>query len=74
MQPKLWCIIILIYLLGNGHYRGREKLWSLSQKKKKHVKVLNTMWFANKQDDGVTYPEYFKPMTDITVVLVLAVA
>jgi hypothetical protein len=51
-----------------------ERNFGLFHKKKKHVKVLNTMWFANKQDDGVTYPEYFKPMTDITVVLVLAVA
>ena len=29
-------------------------------------KVVNAMWFANKQDDGVSYPEYFKPMPDIT--------
>jgi hypothetical protein len=34
-------------------------------------KVVNAMWFANKQDDGVSYPEYFKPMPDITVALVL---
>jgi hypothetical protein len=34
-------------------------------------KVVNVMWFANKLDDGVSYPEYFKPMPDITVALVL---
>jgi Domain of unknown function (DUF6532) len=36
-------------------------------------KVVNAMWFVNKQDDGVSYPEYFKPMPDITVALVLTV-
>jgi hypothetical protein len=34
-------------------------------------KVVNAMWFANKQDDGVISPEYFKPMRDVTVALVL---
>ena len=35
-------------------------------------KVVNAMWFMNKQDDGVIYPEYFNPMPDVTVALVLA--
>jgi hypothetical protein len=34
-------------------------------------KVINAMWFAYKQDDGVIYPEYFKLMPDVTVTLVL---
>ena len=34
-------------------------------------KVVNAMWFENKQDDGVSYPEYFKPLPDVTVALVL---
>jgi Domain of unknown function (DUF6532) len=34
-------------------------------------KVINAMWFANKNDDGITYPEYFKPMPDVTIALVL---
>ena len=36
-------------------------------------KVINAMWFANKNDDGITYPEYFKPMPDVTIALVLTV-
>jgi hypothetical protein len=33
-------------------------------------KVINAMWFVNKQDDGVIYPEYFKPLPDVTIALV----
>ena len=35
-------------------------------------KVINTMWFAKKLDEGVVYHEYFKPLPDITLALVLA--
>ena len=29
------------------------------------------MWFANKHDEGVVYHEYFNPLSDVTVALVL---
>jgi hypothetical protein len=34
-------------------------------------KVVNAMWFAKKQDEGVVYYEYFKPFPDVTFSLVL---
>ena len=34
-------------------------------------KVVNAMWFAKKQDEGVIYYKYFKPLPDITFTLVL---
>lgn len=34
-------------------------------------KVVNAMWFAKKQDEGVIYYEYFKPLSDVTFSLVL---
>jgi len=34
-------------------------------------KVVNAMWFANKQDEGVVYHEYFKPLPDVALALVL---
>ena len=34
-------------------------------------KVVNAMWFAKKQDEGVVYYKYFKPLPDVTFALVL---
>jgi hypothetical protein len=34
-------------------------------------KVVNAMWFAKKQDEGIIYHEYFKPFPDVSVALVL---
>lgn len=34
-------------------------------------KIVNTMWFAKKQDEGVIYYEYFKPFHVVTLALVL---
>ncbi|KAL6305982.1 hypothetical protein BKA93DRAFT_775949 [Sparassis latifolia] len=34
--------------------------------------VINDMWFANKQDEGIRYHEYFNPISDVTIALVLA--
>jgi hypothetical protein len=34
-------------------------------------KVINAMWFAKKLDEGVVYHEYFKPLPDVTLALVL---
>jgi hypothetical protein len=33
-------------------------------------KVVNGMWFANKNDEGVVYHEYFKPFPLITTALI----
>ena len=41
-------------------------------KNKNIPKVVNTMWFSKKQDEGVIYHKYFKPLPDITLALVLA--
>lgn len=49
----------------------KELLLCNSRAIKNIQKAVYAMWFANKQDDGVSYPEYFKPMPDITVALVL---
>ena len=38
----------------------------------KHIqKVVNSMWFSKKQDEGVIYHKYFKPLPDVTLALVL---
>ena len=34
-------------------------------------KVVNAMWFSKKQDGGVIYHKYFKPLPDVTLALVL---
>ena len=34
-------------------------------------KIVNAMWFANKHDEGIKYPEYFKPFPMPTLALVL---
>ncbi|KAI5987433.1 hypothetical protein EDD15DRAFT_2372133 [Pisolithus albus] len=34
-------------------------------------KIINTMWFANKHDEGVMFPEHFKPFPYPTLALVL---
>ncbi|KAI5985846.1 hypothetical protein EDD15DRAFT_2116152, partial [Pisolithus albus] len=34
-------------------------------------KIINTMWFANKHDEGVVFPEHFKPFPYPTLALVL---
>lgn len=34
-------------------------------------KIINAMWFANKQDEGVVYHEYFNPFSDVALALVL---
>lgn len=36
-------------------------------------KVVNAMWFSKKQEEGVVYHEYFKPLPDVTLELVLTV-
>ncbi|KAI5983743.1 hypothetical protein EDC04DRAFT_2591542, partial [Pisolithus marmoratus] len=36
-------------------------------------KIINTMWFANKHDKGIMYPEHFKPFPYLTLALVLTV-
>jgi hypothetical protein len=36
-------------------------------------KIVNVMWFRNRQDEGVTYRKYFHPMRAETVALVLTV-
>jgi len=33
-------------------------------------KIVNAMWFAKKQDEGVVYYEYFKPFRVVTLALV----
>ncbi|KAI6041131.1 hypothetical protein EDC04DRAFT_2527900, partial [Pisolithus marmoratus] len=35
-------------------------------------KITNTMWFANKHDDGMVHPEHFKPFPYPALALVLA--
>lgn len=40
---------------------------------KKIQKVLNTMWFANKQDKAVVYSDLFNPIPTVTLALVLTV-
>ncbi|KAI6035765.1 hypothetical protein EDC04DRAFT_2571398, partial [Pisolithus marmoratus] len=35
-------------------------------------KIVNTMWFANKHDDGVMFYDYFKPFPLLALALVLA--
>jgi hypothetical protein len=40
-------------------------------KNKNIQNVVNAMWFSKKQDEGVIYHEYFKPLPDITLALVL---
>ncbi|KAI6038366.1 hypothetical protein EDC04DRAFT_2604104 [Pisolithus marmoratus] len=35
-------------------------------------KIINTMWFANKHDDGVVLHDYFKPFPLLALALVLA--
>ena len=32
-------------------------------------KIVNTMWFTNKHDKGIKYPEYFKPFPMPTLAL-----
>ncbi|KAF8239887.1 hypothetical protein L208DRAFT_1385513 [Tricholoma matsutake] len=34
-------------------------------------KVINAMWFRNKQDEGITYSSYFNPFTILALALVL---
>ncbi|KAH7918951.1 hypothetical protein BV22DRAFT_1023796 [Leucogyrophana mollusca] len=34
-------------------------------------KATNVMWFANKHDEGVTFPEHFKPFPMVTIALLL---
>ncbi|KAI6008599.1 hypothetical protein EDC04DRAFT_2521397, partial [Pisolithus marmoratus] len=34
-------------------------------------KIINTMWFANKHDEGIMFPEHFKPFPYPTLALVL---
>ncbi|KIK10949.1 hypothetical protein PISMIDRAFT_123599, partial [Pisolithus microcarpus 441] len=34
-------------------------------------KIINTMWFANKHDEGTMFPEHFKPFPYPTLALVL---
>jgi hypothetical protein len=36
-------------------------------------KVLNVMWFRNRQDEGVVYDNYFQPIKVETLALVLTV-
>ncbi|KAI6022000.1 hypothetical protein EDC04DRAFT_2575350 [Pisolithus marmoratus] len=34
-------------------------------------KIINTMWFANKHDEGIMFPKHFKPFPYPTLMLVL---
>ncbi|KAI6009185.1 hypothetical protein EDC04DRAFT_2581712, partial [Pisolithus marmoratus] len=34
-------------------------------------KIINTMWFANKHDEGIVFPEHFKPFPYPALALVL---
>ena len=34
-------------------------------------KIVNAMWFANKHDEGIKYPEYLKPFPTPALALVL---
>ncbi|KAI6017493.1 hypothetical protein EDC04DRAFT_2522506, partial [Pisolithus marmoratus] len=34
-------------------------------------KIVNMMWFANKHDDGMVFPNHFKPFPYLALVLVL---
>ncbi|KAI6023060.1 hypothetical protein PISMIDRAFT_105996, partial [Pisolithus microcarpus 441] len=34
-------------------------------------KIMNMMWFANKHDDGVMFPDHFKPFPHLALALVL---
>ncbi|KAI6005404.1 hypothetical protein EDC04DRAFT_2514361, partial [Pisolithus marmoratus] len=34
-------------------------------------KIVNMMWFANKHDDGVMFPDHFKPFPHLALALVL---
>ncbi|KAI6011323.1 hypothetical protein BKA83DRAFT_95383, partial [Pisolithus microcarpus] len=34
-------------------------------------KIMNMMWFANKHDDGVMFPNHFKPFPHLALALVL---
>ena len=36
-------------------------------------KIINVMWFQNRQDEGVVYNKYFHPMKAETIALVLTV-
>lgn len=34
-------------------------------------KVVNMMWFCDKKDKGVLYPEFYKPFPEVGLALVL---
>ncbi|KIO00552.1 hypothetical protein M404DRAFT_152522, partial [Pisolithus tinctorius Marx 270] len=34
-------------------------------------KIINMMWFTNKHDEGVKFPEHFKPFPYLVLVLIL---
>jgi len=34
-------------------------------------KVINSMWFANKRNEGVVFDEYFRPFPKVGLALVL---
>jgi len=36
-------------------------------------KIVNTMWFANKNDEGIKYQTWFKPFPVPTLALILTV-
>ena len=36
-------------------------------------KAINIVWFVNKSDEGVVYSDYFKPISNATIALVLTV-
>ncbi|KAI5987797.1 hypothetical protein EDC04DRAFT_2588976 [Pisolithus marmoratus] len=53
------------------HMAAQEDGWCRFLKAALIQKIVNTMWFANKHDDGVIFPNHFKPFPYLALALVL---
>ncbi|KAI6026016.1 hypothetical protein EDC04DRAFT_2899695 [Pisolithus marmoratus] len=53
------------------HMAAQEDSWCRFLKAPLIQKIMNMMWFANKHDDGITFPNHFKPFPYPALALVL---
>ncbi|KAI6010161.1 hypothetical protein EDC04DRAFT_2610307 [Pisolithus marmoratus] len=53
------------------HMAAQEDGWCEFLKAPLIQKIMNMMWFANKHDDSITFPNHFKPFPYLALALVL---
>ncbi|KAF8228119.1 hypothetical protein L208DRAFT_1293333 [Tricholoma matsutake] len=61
------------YLKKDSHFTYKEDIHTGIYHSKVIQKIVNVMWFCNKQDEGVRFTEYFEPFPLQALALVLTV-